>query len=239
MSSPDLSALRIQDQHRNSAGGRKTGWIVAVIVLLVIVAGALLAFRPKVDAVEVMTVHASSGDKPATLLNASGYVTPRRRSTIAAKITARVTNVYTDEGMRVKAGQILATLDDSDARVRLNSAKADLEAAKAQLADLQVNLANAETELSRSERLVKGGVSTQQSLTFCKASISTLLPANLSPSWGLADRAKVLFSIYSVALTCPALEPSRSPAMRLRTCLEASSRPGAHVTSDSSFRCTT
>src|SRR3569832_306951 len=144
MSSPDLSALRIDDQHRNSSGSKKTGWIVAIIVVLIVAVAAVLAFRPKTDAVEVMTVHAATKDTPATLLNASGYVTPRRRSTIAAKITARVTNVYTDEGKRVKAGEVLATLDDSDARVRLNSAKADLDASKAQLADLEVNLGNAE-----------------------------------------------------------------------------------------------
>jgi RND family efflux transporter MFP subunit len=173
MSSPDLSALRINDQHRNSAGNGKFGWIVGVVLLLVIAGGALFAFRPKAEAVEVMTVHASSENAPATLLNASGYVTPRRRSTIAAKITARVTNVYTDEGMRVKAGQVLATLDDADARVRLNSAKADLDAAKAQLADLDVNLANAETELNRSERLVKGGVSTQQSLDLARTTVNS------------------------------------------------------------------
>jgi len=173
MSSPDLSALRINDQHRNSAGNGKFRWIVGVVLLLVIAGGALFAFRPKAEAVEVMTVHASSENAPATLLNASGYVTPRRRSTIAAKITARVTNVYTDEGMRVKAGQILATLDDADARVRLNSAKADLDAAKAQLADLEVNLANAETELNRSERLVKGGVSTQQSLDLARTTVNS------------------------------------------------------------------
>lgn len=173
MSSPDLSALRIDDHHRNPSGSKKTGWIVAIFLVLIVVAVAVFALRPKADAVEVMTVHAATKDTPATLLNASGYVTPRRRSTIAAKITARVTNVYTDEGMRVKAGQVLATLDDSDAKVRLNSAKADLDAAKAQLADLEVNLANAETELRRTEQLVKQGISTQQALDLARTSVNS------------------------------------------------------------------
>jgi HlyD family secretion protein len=173
MSSPDLSALKIDDHHRITERKSKLGWIVAIVLLLIIAGGALFAFRPKVDAVEVMTVHASSANTPSTLLNASGYVTPRRRSTIAAKITARVTNIFTDEGMRVSAGQVLAKLDDSDARVRLNSAKADVESAKAQLADLQVNLANAETELNRSEQLVKGGVSTQQNLDLARTTVNS------------------------------------------------------------------
>src|SRR4051794_2037335 len=173
MSSPDLSALKIDDHHRSTESKSKLGWIVAVVLLLIIAGGALFPFRPKVDAVEVMTVHASTTNTPSTLLNASGYVTPRRRSTIAAKITARVTSVNTDEGMRVKAGQVLATLDDSDARVRLNSARADLDAAKAQLADLEVNLANAETELRRTEQLVKGAISTQQSLDLARTTVNS------------------------------------------------------------------
>jgi multidrug resistance efflux pump len=50
------------------------------------------------------------------LLNATGYVTPRQRATIAAKITGRVTGVFFDEGTHVHQGQLLATLDDADAR---------------------------------------------------------------------------------------------------------------------------
>jgi HlyD family secretion protein len=173
MSAPDLSALKIDDHHRTPSGRGGKGWIVALIVLIVIAGGAVFAFRPRPETVEVMTVHASSTNAPATLLNASGYVTPRRRSTIAAKITARVTAVYADEGMRARAGQILAKLDDSDANVRLNSAQADLEATKATLVDLQVNLANAETELNRTQKLVQGGVSTTQSLDLARTTANS------------------------------------------------------------------
>ncbi len=78
-----------------------------------------------------------------TLLNASGYVTPRRRATIAAKITGRVTGVFFDEGTHVHAGQVLATLDDSDARRALDAAKADRDASQAAIADYEVQLKNA------------------------------------------------------------------------------------------------
>ena len=83
--------------------------------------------------------------RPA-VLNASGYVTPRRRATIAAKITGRVNEIFAEEGMRVKVGEVLATLDDSDARARLLSATAERNATAATLADLRVNLANAERD---------------------------------------------------------------------------------------------
>ena len=95
---------------------------------------------------------------PAGVLNASGYVTPRRRATIAAKITGRVTGVFFDEGTRVTEGQLLATLDDSDARRALDSAKADRDSSQAAILDYQVQLKNAEIELRRTQQLVKDGV---------------------------------------------------------------------------------
>jgi RND family efflux transporter MFP subunit len=114
--------------------------------------------------VEVAAARVESGQTRVALLNASGYVTPRRRATVAAKITARVEEVLTDEGMRVQAGQVLATLDSSDAQRRFNSAKADREATAAQLADLRVNLANAERQLQRTRGLHDGGVASQEAL---------------------------------------------------------------------------
>jgi RND family efflux transporter MFP subunit len=86
------------------------------------------------------------------------------RATVAAKITARVEEVLTDEGMHVKEGQVLARLDDSDAQRRLLSAHADRDATSAQVADLKVNLINAEKELARTKGLFNGGVSSQEAL---------------------------------------------------------------------------
>jgi RND family efflux transporter MFP subunit len=153
MSGPDLSALRIDERARRSA--RRVGWRTLVAALVVVLAGAaglFVAFRERAPEVEVATVRADKGGR-AALLNASGYVTPRQRATIAAKITARVNEIYVDEGMQVEPGQVLARLDDSDARARLTSAMAERAATAATLGDLHVNLENAERELKRIEAL--------------------------------------------------------------------------------------
>ena len=47
------------------------------------------------------------------MLNASGYVTARRRATVSSKITGKVVEVNVEEGMAVTQGQVLARLDDS------------------------------------------------------------------------------------------------------------------------------
>lgn len=161
---PDLSALRIDERARGGQGRFKwLRWLAAALGLALLVSGAVLALRGKTPVVGVTAVHAGQGG-PAALLNASGYVTPRRRATIAAKITGLVKEVFAEEGMRVQPEQILATLDDSDAQARLISARADREATAAALADLRVNLANAERDRRRMEALWKDGAISEQLL---------------------------------------------------------------------------
>jgi RND family efflux transporter MFP subunit len=160
---PDLSSLRISDTKRTNSRSSRWIWVVLIILILGLAGGATFAYRNRKVEVEVATA-SKPATGPAGVLNASGYVTPRRRATIAAKITGRVTGVFFDEGTRVSEGQLLATLDDSDARRSLDSAKADRDSSQAAILDFQVQLKNAEIELHRTQQLVKDGVSTQEAL---------------------------------------------------------------------------
>jgi RND family efflux transporter MFP subunit len=166
MSPADLSALKIDDHSRRKNGVGWLRWLAILVGILVIGTGVFFALQKKVAQVEVVSAHATTPGQAqaATLLNASGYVTPRRRATVAAKITARVEQMYAEEGMHVKAGQVLAILDQSDTKVRLNSAIADRDSTQATLNDLEVNLKNAEIELHRTDQLKQGGVTTQEAL---------------------------------------------------------------------------
>ncbi|MFI5167689.1 MAG: efflux RND transporter periplasmic adaptor subunit [Thermoanaerobaculales bacterium] len=162
---PDLAGLKIDEGSRGSGGGGRGLRLVLLGALaLAIVAGVTLAVHGRAPEVEVATVRPAGDAKDATLLNASGYVTPRQRATVAAKITARVLDVLVDEGMEVKAGDVLARLDDSDAQRRLSAARSARDATAATIANLQVNLANAERELARQLGLQREGVATVQAL---------------------------------------------------------------------------
>ena len=170
---PDLSALRIDDRARRGPrrGGRRA-LVAAVIVVLLLAGAAFALLREHTPEVQTASVRADKGERQA-LLNASGYVTPRRRATVAAKITARVNEMLADEGMRVEAGQVLARLDDSDAKVRLASAIADRDAMAATLGDLQVNLANAERELKRHDELFRRGLIAEQQADIARTSVAS------------------------------------------------------------------
>ena len=118
-------------------------------------AGLLAAWfltREKPIEVTVATVRpmpaASSG---TSVLDATGYVTARRQATVSAKITGKVRDVRIEEGQHVAAGEILATLDDSEARVEVDLRRAQVAAARAQQAQADAESANAEREYVRAQ----------------------------------------------------------------------------------------
>jgi len=171
---PDLGSLRIREgQRKGGKTGKLLGGAAALLGVVVIITGGVFAFRNQKPVVEVAIVQKSIGGRPA-LLNASGYVTPRRRATIAAKITGRVTAVNFDEGMHVREGFILATLDDSDARRALDSATADRNATEAAIADLEVQLKYAQIELHRALELQAAGVNSQEALDNARTAADSL-----------------------------------------------------------------
>jgi RND family efflux transporter MFP subunit len=171
---PDLGALRI-DVHKR--GARKAGKRIAIIFFVFLVAlvivGGVYAYVHQTPSVQVATVDAPDTG-PQALLNASGYVTPQRRATVAAKITGRVTGVFFTEGMRVHKGFVLATLDDSDAQRALASAIADRNATQASILDLQVQLKNAQIELHRAQELRAANVQSQQTLDNATMAVNSL-----------------------------------------------------------------
>jgi len=172
---PDLGSLRIHDGQRSKTGAGKRVIYAAIPVLIFagIVAGAY-ALRSQKPMVEVAAAAKPEAGGPQTALNASGYITPRRRATIAAKITGRVTGVFFDEGTRVAEGQLLATLDDSDVKRSFDSAKADRDSAQAAIADFEVQLKNAKILLHRAEQLQQAGVQTQEALDNALTAVDSL-----------------------------------------------------------------
>ncbi len=171
----DLSSLRIDDHsRRGSKTGKRLGLFAAAVGAVLLLGSLLLAFRSQKPIVEVATARPASGAKAEALLNASGYITPRRRATVAAKVTGRVEQIYAEEGLRVKSGQVLATLDCSQPNAALTSAKSDRDATAAALADLQVQSANADREAVRAQGLHTAGVISPQALDTAKTAAESL-----------------------------------------------------------------
>src|SRR5258708_21702168 len=134
----DLGSLKIDDHSRRGKTGKRLRLFAAGLGALVLLGGLLLAFKNQKPVVEVTTARPGGQATAEALLNASGYVTPRRRATVAAKVTGRVEQIYAEEGLRVQTGQVLATLDCSQPQAALASARTERDATAAALADFQV-----------------------------------------------------------------------------------------------------
>jgi RND family efflux transporter MFP subunit len=81
--------------------------------------------------VHVVTASAEGTGGAGASLDASGYVVARRKATLSAKILGKVTEVNFEEGQKVKAGDIVARLDDSNYLAALQQAQAQARQAKA------------------------------------------------------------------------------------------------------------
>ena len=152
-----LRELRIDRRETPEPTRPITPWAVAALVV-VLVGGGLLWFRPGSGGIEVRTTTAQAiaagGTGPASVLDASGYVTARRQATVSSKITGKVTEVLIEEGMRVEEGQILARLDPVDAEAQRDLSNSQLQAARSQLEEARTQLALAEKTLTRQRDLL-------------------------------------------------------------------------------------
>src|SRR5712675_2303102 len=175
MPAADLASLKIHDTHRSRGGaGKFWGFFAAGLGVLSLVAGGVFALKNRAPVVEVAVARPAGDPAQQTLLNASGYVTPRRRATVAAKITGRVTGVFFDEGNHAKEGQLLATLDDSDVKRALESAVADRDSSRAAVQDYEVQLRYAEIQLHRAEELKAANVQSQDQLDNARTAADSL-----------------------------------------------------------------
>ncbi|MPZ18019.1 MAG: efflux RND transporter periplasmic adaptor subunit [Luteitalea sp.] len=173
----DLASLRL-DRSSKRGGSTWRAWGTALVLVLVLAGGGWW-WVTRTQAATVRTANAvaqSSGGAGGgqTVLNASGYVTARRRATVSAKITGRLVDVLVDEGMRVRAGQVLARLDDSMFRAALALAEAQLTSAEKLLAENEVRLREAERQLGRQDRLTNEGIVPQADLDTAQAEVDAL-----------------------------------------------------------------
>lgn len=171
----DLAALRIDRAPEGTGRGR---WILVIggLIVVAVLAGGAWRWlaRERLPEVQVVLAAERATGTQAAVLNASGYVTARRRATVSSKITGKVIEVNVEEGMAVKQGQILARLDDANARAALALAEAQTEAARRALEENEVRLVEARLTLGRRQQLLKDRVVAQAEVDQAQAEVGSL-----------------------------------------------------------------
>jgi RND family efflux transporter MFP subunit len=194
----DLSALKIEREPLDAASGRWVKWVVMLVIVAGIGGAAWYWLtRERPIEVEVATVSERAAGTQASVLNASGYVTARRRATVSSKVTGKVIEVNVEEGMDVREGQVLARLDDSTLQAALRLYRAQLAAARQQIPESEVRLEHARVLLQRQERLRKEGLNTPNDIDNARAEVDTLVARIAS----LQEEVKVAESQISMQQT--------------------------------------
>jgi RND family efflux transporter MFP subunit len=162
----ELKSLRI-DRAPEKRGLPR--WLLPAAALLALGAIALIAWKvlgsrllaPEVDTATVALITPAQG---AQLLVATGYVVPQRKANISPRIGGRVAKIFVEDGTVVKAGQVIAVLEDADYRAQVAQAQADLKASQAREKRAEVDLQDAQRQYDREQIVQRQGVSTPAAL---------------------------------------------------------------------------
>ena len=194
-----LKELRIEDSDRDSGGGHHWPQVLIVIALLAALGGgSYYAFLG--NALTVTTATAEPPDvTPGSVpvLEAAGYITARREATVSSKITGRLAEVLIEEGESVATGQVLARLDDVDARAALELAQARVTAAHAQLGQIEAQLEQARRDARRQQELREKRLNSEQSLETARTQVRAL-SAELEAQHGQVGVAEAQLRVAQV-----------------------------------------
>ncbi|MBE9605298.1 efflux RND transporter periplasmic adaptor subunit [Acetobacteraceae bacterium H6797] len=174
----------------SEAPKRRGGWLGWLIVILIVAAGAWWLFgretkqqaRPPQSATPVTVAAAAKQDVPLTV-DALGTVAATNSITVRSQVTGTLTQILFTEGQEVKAGDVLARIDDRSYRAALDSAIAKQAYDEAQLE-------NARVDLRRYQTLVRSQGVTQQSVDTQRAQVA-MYEAQVRQDIASVDSARV------------------------------------------------
>ena len=146
----DLSRLRIDREPPPSSDGGSRKRFVGIVLALVVVALAIVGWvllAPRSIEVQAGSVEASGGGSVTGAgITANGYVVARTKASVSAKIPGRLAFLGVSEGSRVRKGEIVARLENADARASVTAAQANVK-------QLEVELAQAKRDRDRARTL--------------------------------------------------------------------------------------
>jgi multidrug efflux pump subunit AcrA (membrane-fusion protein) len=146
----------------------------------------------------------------ASILDASGYVVARRQATVSAKITGKVVAVLIEEGQRVEAGEILARLDDANARAQAVQAAALVEQQRANLTAARVAFDNAGPTFDRTRTQFAAAFVSAQVFDEAKGSYARRTRPSTSPRVRSPSRKRASPSCSAISTTPSCARRSRA-----------------------------
>ena len=125
--------------------------IIGIALLVVLLFAGFLAFSNYAasGARPMSAAAATPIKKTSNVVSAEGMVVPVQRATLAFKTGGRVVEILIHEGDNVKAGAVLARLDDTTFKGQVAQAETALNVAQKQLAQLRAGGSSADRQAAR------------------------------------------------------------------------------------------
>lgn len=193
-----LETLRIERPQEQPQRKRSRLVSMAILMVLTTVLGAAgyVMYAKTIGrspTVHTMMVVARTDRQSSVLLTGSGYIVTRHKYiTIGTKILGQIVEEPIEEGQHIKAGDVLARIDDRDYQAQLRQAIAMRDVAKANLHLLQ-------DKANRARHLMTGAISTDDFETAITA--AAVAQAQLKREEAAVDYAK--FNVNQCIIRSP------------------------------------
>ncbi len=171
----DLARLRID---RAAAPHRRWLKWAAVVVLAAVAAAVYPSARdslaerraPEVETVRATRVVSADGSSAALpVLVATGYIVARHSSDVGVKTGGRIQTLLFEEGTRVRAGEVMATIEHADLDAQLAAARATIAETETQLAQAVAARDEDARNLDRQRALARDGIAPAAVLSAAEA----------------------------------------------------------------------
>lgn len=189
----------------------KAKWKMILALSIVAVLVALLAYRVFFRAPPVAVIQAKEG-KVALEVRGPGVVASRIQVTVSTRVTGILKALQADQGDSVKAGQLLALLEDTDAAAKASGAAAaaassqrNIAAADAALAKARADRELAQGNFRRDEEVFRAGYISQAAMDAAAAALKSAQSGEASAAATLGARqaesqASAQEAVYARAL---------------------------------------
>jgi len=190
----ELKNLRI-DRTRGRAPAERpiARYAVIGVICLVVLICAVFAYQKATATVPVHVVQAQSAMNASAagdpvILTVTGYIVAAHKIEVASKVVGRVAWIGVEKGDKVKAGQVLVRLEDTEYRAQVmqqqgqlatlqaklqeleNGSRPDeIAKARADVAEAKADQENAKATLERTKQLAGEGVLAKQALDDAQA----------------------------------------------------------------------
>ncbi|HTK30601.1 MAG TPA: efflux RND transporter periplasmic adaptor subunit [Candidatus Saccharimonadaceae bacterium] len=131
---------------------KKVLWIVIAVVVVLALVGVNIARQAKGNAIAVQFARVRAEDITQRV-RAPGKIEPKTQVKISADVPGKVTRLLVKEGDRVRQGQLMLQLDDTQYRANYNQARAALASAQARIREADAALKVSDASYARQRAL--------------------------------------------------------------------------------------